>query len=107
MKYICLLTSISLLLIACEEIDPRIHAANFAYKVCIESGEPQIWCKCMREDLKTGFSKEVAYNLIAGKQHPRESLEIDGARLRCGCRLTPGRFAAYGLPCTGVKTLKF
>ena len=96
-----------LILTACDQTDPRIQAANIVYKNCIRNGEDQTWCRCLREDLKTGFSEEVAYYAIKGQQHPLGNMEINGARLRCQCRINPGRLAAYGLPCTGVKPLNF
>ena len=107
MTKILFLLPVFLLLYACDSTDPRIQAANIIYKNCVRNGEDLTWCKCLREDLKIGFSEEVAYYVINGKQHPLGNIEINGARLRCQCRINPGRLAAYGLPCTGVKPLKF
>lgn len=102
-----IILGISVLLVACEQADIRTQAANIVYKNCIKNGEDPTWCRCLREDLKTGFSEEVAYYAVKGQRHPWGSLEIDGARVRCQCRINPSRLAAHGLPCHGVKPLKF
>ena len=107
MKHLFFISLMSFFLFACEQSDIRTQAANTIYKHCIESGEVPMWCRCLREDLKTGLSEEAAQYIIKGKISQLEQMEISGARLRCQCRINPSRLAAYGLSCNGVKALDF
>lgn len=107
MKKVLFLLSICLSLIACEQYDVRTEAANIIYANCINNGENPRWCSCLRADLRTGFSKETASLLVKGYQHMYINLEVNAARIRCGCRMQPASFAAYGLDCSGVKKLNY
>ena len=95
---------------ACEQTDTRTQAANIIYNNCIENGENEQWCRCLRADLidmTKAFTEEIATSLVNGRQHPWLRTAIMGARLRCQCRMLPRRVEAYGLSCAGVKPLKF
>lgn len=97
-------------LLACEQTDVRHQAANVMYNRCIESGEDRQWCRCLRADLidsKNQFTEQMANYIVQGYQHPWLSMAITGARLRCECRINPMRMAARGLPCNGIKQLKY
>ncbi len=107
MKRLLFILPISLFLFACEQSDIRTHAANIIYQNCIKNGENPTWCRCLQEDLKTGFSEQSAVYITKGQMSQLSNMEISGARLRCQCRINPNRLAAYGLPCNGVKPLNF
>ncbi len=95
---------------ACEQTDTRTQAANIIYNNCINGGEGEQWCRCLRADLidsEKAFTEEIAHFIINGRQHPWLGQTIMGARLRCQCRISPHRMAAHGLSCAGVKQIKF
>lgn len=97
-------------MVACERTDTRTQAANIIYNNCIESGEGEQWCRCLRADLvdtTKAFTEEIAHYTVKGRQHPWLGTAITGARLRCQCRMFPRRVEAYGLSCAGVKPIKF
>lgn len=110
MKNLCVLLVLSFALVACERTDTRTQAANIIYNNCIENGESEQWCRCLRADLiayENSFTEEIAHSIANGRQHPWLETVITGARLRCQCRMFPRRVEAYGLSCAGVKTIKF
>lgn len=107
MRQILFLLLMVIPIAACEKSDVRINAANIVYNNCIATGENPQWCRCLREDLKTGFSEDAALFVVKGYQHIYVNLEIQSARIRCGCRIQPHLFAKYGLDCSPVKPLKY
>ena len=106
MKLLLLIVPISVFLVACEQSDIRTQAANVIYNGCIRNGEAKKWCQCLKLDLQTGFSDGVAYSVVNNRPNSLFNLELQGARLRCQCRLYPEKMAAYGLPCNNIKQLK-
>ena len=110
MKNLCILLVLSFALVACERTDTRTQAANIIYNNCIKNGESEQWCSCLRADLidaTKAFTEEIAHYTVNGRQHPWLAMTITGARMRGECRMFPRRVEAYGLPCAGVKPIKF
>lgn len=110
MKKLLTLIICSIAIVACEKQDACTQAIKAIYNNCIESGQHEKWCRCIRADLINSpnlFTEEMAVLLLQGREHPLLNTAFLGAKVRCECRINPQRVAKYGLSCANVKQISF